>query len=58
MNSPYPVYRIRTDGEKRSVELVEEFELWGNICSVCRVRFAGSPRDAILLSFEGMYNEK
>jgi len=34
------------------LELVEEFELWGKICSICKVRFAGAPRDSILLSFE------
>ena len=42
------VYAIR-DG---TFELLEEFELWGSVCSVCKVRFQGAPRDSILLSFE------
>ena len=50
------VYRIRchengsdNNEKKCSFELVEEFELWGTICSICKVRFNGSLRDSILL---------
>ena len=43
------VYAIR-DGN--TFELLEEFELWGAICSICKVRFQGAQRDSILLSFE------
>ena len=46
------VYTIRENDGKSSLELVEEFELWGNICSICKVRFAGASRDSILISFE------
>lgn len=50
------VYRIRKHvniegDEKKSFELVEEFELWGTICSICKVRFNGSLRDSILLRY-------
>ena len=49
------VYRIRTDDlnpKIQRLELTDEFELSGNICSICRVRFNGATKDSILLSFD------
>ena len=49
------VYRIRSDEHNPKIqrlELTDEFELSGNICSICRVRFNGATKDSILLSFE------
>jgi len=49
------VYRIRPDDidpNVKRLELTDEYELWGNICSICRVRFNGATKDSILLSFE------
>ena len=49
------IYRVRPDDNDPSVkrlELTDEYELWGNICSICRVRFNGATKDSVLLSFE------
>ena len=35
------VYRIR---EGSRLELTDEYELWGNVCSICRVRFNGATK--------------
>ena len=56
------VYRIRKHvniegDEKKSFELVEEFELWGTICSICKVRFNGSLRDSILLRYVFLHQD-
>ena len=37
------VYRIR---EGSRLELTDEYELWGNVCSICRVRFNGATKAA------------
>lgn len=49
------IYRVNSRGGQDAndrLEYCDEFELWGNIVTVARVRFAGSLRDSLLLSFE------
>lgn len=47
------VFQIPTSGEpKLKLECTQVFPLFGNVMSMQSVRLAGSPRDAILLSFK------